>query len=243
MPKNYYFILGIPATSSQRDIKSAFRRLAKEYHPDHYGDGHSPFQNIQEAYSVLSDPESRKAYDKLSRTPKIRSRPGSGTFNAEPMRYRHHLKVEPLNPATEDPETFTAAGPSRAFHASRPAVDAVFDFLAKTFNEPDRYSAAFSKNQTIVITLTPTEALSGGHVRVRLPARFQCTNCLGDGYRGFYECRRCRGAGSVTGLYPLIINYPPGIRNNQTLRLSLERSGLRNRFLSVNFKISGYKYR
>ncbi len=63
MPKNYYIILGIPATSSQEEIKSAYRRLAKEFHPDIYTEGHLPFQVIQEAYSVLGDPISRRAYD------------------------------------------------------------------------------------------------------------------------------------------------------------------------------------
>lgn len=60
MPKSYYIILGIPASSTQEDIKSAYKRLAKEYHPDRYNQGHSPFQNIQEAYSVLSDPSQRQ---------------------------------------------------------------------------------------------------------------------------------------------------------------------------------------
>ena len=49
MPKNYYVVLGIPSTSSQEEIKTAYRRLAKEFHPDRYGEGHSPFQVIQEA--------------------------------------------------------------------------------------------------------------------------------------------------------------------------------------------------
>ena len=63
MPENYYIILGIPSKSSQEEIKSAYRRLAKEFHPDHYGENHSPFLNVQEAYSVLSDPVRRRAYD------------------------------------------------------------------------------------------------------------------------------------------------------------------------------------
>ena len=63
MPKNYYIILGVPSTSSQDQIKTAYRQLAKEYHPDRYGKGRTPFQVIQEAYSVLSDPIQRQDYD------------------------------------------------------------------------------------------------------------------------------------------------------------------------------------
>ena len=241
MPKNYYFILGIPATSSQKEIKTAFRRLAKEYHPDHYGEGHSPFQNIQEAYSVLGDPERRRAYDKLNRTRQIRRRYGPGNSNVEPIRRHRHVKVEPLNPA-DDPENFEAAAPRRDFHASRPSVDTVFDCLIQNFIRPGQSAGEQLQSQTTVITLTPAEARRGGHVRVQVPARFHCPDCQGEGYLGFYECWRCSGAGSLTGMYPILITYPPGIQNNQTLRLSLERFGLKNRYLNLNFRISRKKF-
>jgi len=80
MSKNYYIILGIPSDSTQTDIKAAYRRLAKEFHPDHYGESQIPFQALQEAYSVLSDPKSRKAYDdSLQKT-------GRQSQQAEPTR-------------------------------------------------------------------------------------------------------------------------------------------------------------
>ena len=237
MPENYYFILGIPATSSQKEIKSAFRRLAKEYHPDHYGEGHSPFQNIQEAYSVLGDPERREAYDKLSGTPHIRRRSGPGNSDIEPIRRHRTIKIEPLNPA-DDPENFETAAPRRGFHASRPSVDTVFDFLLQNVIRPGQSTGEHLPSHTTVVTLTPSEARRGGHVRVKVPAGFQCSNCLGKGYLGFYRCWRCSGTGSLTGMYPVLIAYPPGIRNNHTLRLSLDRFGLQNRYLNVNFRIS-----
>lgn len=64
MPKNYYIILGISTDSSQQEIKSAYRRLAKAFHPDIYKEKHSPFPVIQEAYAVLSDPQRRQDYDR-----------------------------------------------------------------------------------------------------------------------------------------------------------------------------------
>ncbi len=93
MPKNYYIILGIPATSSQDEIKSAYRRLAKEYHPDRYDEGHSPFQTIQEAYAVLSDPKLRRAYDDRRRQRRFMGAHGS---RVEPLRTRP--EPEPLVP-------------------------------------------------------------------------------------------------------------------------------------------------
>lgn len=64
--KDYYRILGVPENAAEEDIKSAYRRLAKEYHPDaHPGDEkcEEMFREINEAYDVLGDSRKRKAYD------------------------------------------------------------------------------------------------------------------------------------------------------------------------------------
>jgi DnaJ-class molecular chaperone len=64
--KNYYIILGIKNTASQEEIKQAFRKLAKKYHPDkNHGNSNAEdfFKEVQEAYSVLADYERRKKYD------------------------------------------------------------------------------------------------------------------------------------------------------------------------------------
>ncbi len=66
MRKNYYEILGISEGASVREIKSAYKRLAKLYHPDVNPDGtaaHERFKEISEAYEILSDARKRKAYD------------------------------------------------------------------------------------------------------------------------------------------------------------------------------------
>ena len=66
--KDYYFILGVPPTATARDILHAYREVAKLYHPDRVGpQGTATFQDIVEAYEVLSDPERRRHYtDSLS---------------------------------------------------------------------------------------------------------------------------------------------------------------------------------
>ena len=62
--KDYYFILGVPRTATAHDILRAYRELAKLYHPDRAGpQGTASFQDIVEAYEILSDPERRQHYN------------------------------------------------------------------------------------------------------------------------------------------------------------------------------------
>ena len=68
--KDYYAILGVPKTASQAEIKSAFRKLARQYHPDvvnpsEKAEAEKRFKEINEAYEVLGDPEKRQKYDSL----------------------------------------------------------------------------------------------------------------------------------------------------------------------------------
>lgn len=65
--KDYYAVLGVDKKASPDDIKHAYRRLARKYHPDVSKETHAEekFKNLQEAYEVLKDPEKRSAYDQL----------------------------------------------------------------------------------------------------------------------------------------------------------------------------------
>src|SRR4051794_4975004 len=66
--KDYYTVLGVPRTATADDIKKAFRKLARQYHPDVAKDkkvAEEKFKEINEAHEVLSDPEKRRKYDEL----------------------------------------------------------------------------------------------------------------------------------------------------------------------------------
>lgn len=68
MSKSLYDTLGVPASATHEELKQAYRRLAKEHHPDKGGD-HAKFVEIQKAYETLSDPEKRAHYDRYGSRP------------------------------------------------------------------------------------------------------------------------------------------------------------------------------
>ncbi len=63
--KDYYSILGVPRNATDKEIKSAYRKLAREYHPDVNQGAEDKFKDINEAYEALQDPERRRMYDNL----------------------------------------------------------------------------------------------------------------------------------------------------------------------------------
>ncbi|MXX49979.1 MAG: DnaJ domain-containing protein, partial [Chloroflexi bacterium] len=67
MPRDYYEVLGVPRSADTKQIKSAFRRLARQYHPDvsQEADAEDKFKEVSAAYEVLSDDEMRARYDRF----------------------------------------------------------------------------------------------------------------------------------------------------------------------------------
>src|ERR1044071_486824 len=68
MAKNFYDLLGVPKNADEKDIKAAYRKLARKYHPDvnpNDKTAEAKFKEVSEAYEVLSDPEKRKLYDQF----------------------------------------------------------------------------------------------------------------------------------------------------------------------------------
>lgn len=217
MPRDYYVVLGIPADSTQREIKAAYRRLAKEFHPDRGSDRHTLFLSIQEAYSVLGDPRRRSEYDDSRRASSTHSAPRRNVFPSSPER------VEPLIP--EQPSDFGRVSSLRS-HAS------TGDSLFGAWGYGGR-----QENLAVEVHLSWPEARRGGVVRLDMSGQFQCRACGGSGERGFLQaCGQCGGAGVNNHTYTLRLEFPAGVPDNSVLRVPLDSFGRRD-WLTVRFRV------
>jgi molecular chaperone DnaJ len=227
MAKSYYAILGVSSSATADEIRSAYRRLAKEFHPDHYAGDSEIFRDIQEAYAVLANVERRRQYESIRRAP-VRA-PVKGTRYPEP---------EPLIPA-EKPVDIGEISPVRSFRTFAPSFDEIFDWLWDNFTSPDQPKSARIKHLTLEVPLTAEQALRGGNARVMVPASAVCPTCRGYGGVGLYECSRCAGEGAISGEVPISISFPPGLTQDHAVMIPLERFGMRNLQLTVLFRPAG----
>jgi curved DNA-binding protein CbpA len=115
---DYYGVLGVSRTESFAGIHQAYRRLAKQHHPDHAGSESAPtFRAIQEAYQVLSDPERKRLYDETLRA----------------THARIHTAAEPLVTSSQPrPEPF-AMSPSGVYRDRRSALRHVCRYEIREF--------------------------------------------------------------------------------------------------------------
>jgi molecular chaperone DnaJ len=231
--KNYYLILGVGTDATQDEIQRAFRRLAKDLHPDYYGEDSRPFLELQEAYAVLGDPARRGAYDSRRRPVKVRTR--SGKVTAEPLRARD-VRAEPLIPRERAPD-LDDLSLSGSFHTYSPSFEELFDRLRHNYSlSRPEMEPLYSLN--VEILLTPRQALKGGRVRLLVPAQVTCSVCHGRGGIGWFECARCHGRGQIEAEFPVVLRFPPGIVNNHVIQLPLDSLGIENFYLNAVFRVS-----
>lgn len=234
MPKNYYLILGITADASAEDIKAAFRRRAMELHPDRSGLTSGPFQDAQEAYSVLGDPERRRRYDRqhwTARTTGRRPSPGP-----EPL-VRERPRGEPLRPV-EPARSFREIWPLESFETYTPSYEELFERFWSNFEPFGRPKAERLESLTMEVVLSPEEARFGSRVRVGVPARKTCAECGGHGAVGFYECWYCEGHGALMTEYPVEVSVPRGTQDGDAVRIPLTQFGIENFYLTLLFRVS-----
>jgi DnaJ-class molecular chaperone len=225
MAKSYFAILGISPNASMDEIRSAYRQLAKEFHPDHYSGSSERFQAIQEAYSVLGNRRRRSEYEQRIRQAPIKT----------PLRPGSYPEPEPLIPE-ESPVDMEEISPVRSFQSFTPSFDEVFDWLWSNFSNLAQPKSGRVQNLTLEVILTPEQARRGGNARIMVPAQAVCPTCRGQGGVGFYQCLRCAGEGAISGEMPVSVAFPPGLTKDHAVMIPLDRFGLPNTHITVLFR-------
>jgi len=228
MAKSYFTILGITTNASMDEVRSAYRRLAKDFHPDHYSGGSDRFRDIQEAYSVLGDPGRRRQYENQIRPSSIQI----------PVRRSGKPEPEPLIPE-ERKAGIEEISPVRSFYHYAPSVDEIFDWLWSNFSSLDQPKSGRIENLTMEVLLTAEQARTGGNARVMVPVHATCPACRGFGHVGMYTCSRCAGEGAISGEMPVVVSFPPRLKKDHAVMVPLDRFGVRNIHLVVLFRPSG----
>lgn len=228
LTRDYYIILGVSSSETSAGIREAFRKLAKQYHPDRGGpEATQRFQEIAQAYEVLSDPEQRRTYDQtLRREERLL---GSEPLKQERRRGSYH--PEPLIPR---PISIL-----RDFQSIRPSFDAIADRILRNFGGVDVPKSERIEDLNVEVILTPMEATRGVNAPVAIPVFRTCWSCQGSGREWFFPCLSCAGQGRTEEHKTLSVRIPPGVRDRSVIEMPIEGLGIHNFYLRLHIRISG----
>lgn len=232
MNNDYYEILGVSPTASQDEVKRAYRRLARQHHPDaNQGDAASEdrFKEISHAYETLSDPERRRHYDMFG------ADAGVGVGGPGPSGFG--VGIDDIFDAFFGGSPF---GGTRSRSSSRPAgrdlaVEMELDFTEAIFGierevELRMYvlCTACDGGGTAEGTHAETCSTCGGRGEVQQVRRTMlgqvvtahaCPACRGQGIVIAHPCPTCRGEGRVAERRTLTLQVPAGVDDGAQLRL------------------------
>jgi len=212
--KDYYAILGVPKNAPEKDLKSAYRKLARKWHPDANPDNaqqaEEKFKDIQEAYEVLGDPEKRKKYDVLGSDWQRAAR------EAEQQRsYRQ----------AQGADFGSFNGFSNAGAAGTSGFSDFFDMFFSGIGRrptggPTGFGAQRGEDLESTIELTLHEAFEGGKKAVTLQIEDICSRCHGSGTDRKGICAQCHGTGRIRETKRFDVTIPRGVRDGQRIRLA-----------------------
>jgi DnaJ-class molecular chaperone len=212
--KDYYSLLGIPKNAPDKDVKAAYRRLARKYHPDvNPGDkaAEARFKEINEAFEVLSDAQNRKKYDQY----------GSDFENAEAFaRARQQSQQQSGSygrgargsPFTMD-ETQDMGDLNEVF-------ESLFRGMGGGARTGGRRARAKRQDIEHPIELSLEDAYNGTKRVLELKSEQTCPACQGMGRVRSGVCQQCGGAGRVIKPRRLEVKIPPGVKEGSRVRVA-----------------------
>ena len=173
--RDYYEVLGVDKNASEAEIKSAFRKLAKKYHPDvsKEPDAAEKFKEAQEAYAVLSDSTKRSQYDQFGHAAFQGGANGAGGYDFSGFDFSDIF--------------------SDIFGSGFGGFGGFGGFSGNSQNRPVQGNDTLKR-----INLTFEEAVFGLTKEINIDTTEECDDCHGHGGHGEKTCDKCHGSGTVT---------------------------------------------
>lgn len=225
--RDYYEVLGVDRNATQEEIRKAYRRLARKYHPDvnKEPDAEEKFKEIKEAYDVLSDPQKRAHYDQFGHSDGMSdSGFGAGGFSADfgfgdifDMFFGGARRANPRAPRQGAPlETRITIDFKDAIFGREKEIllikpdecDRCHGTGAEPGSQPESCPVCHGKGHVEMIQSTPFG---------RIINRHECRNCYGKGTIIRNKCSSCGGTGQVKKRVKVPIHIPPGIYDGEQI--------------------------
>ena len=211
--RDYYSVLGVPKNAAQKDIKSAYRKLARKWHPDanpnNAKEAEEKFKEISEAYEVLGDAEKRKKYDLLGPDWQQAARQAE-----QQRRYRTSAGAEDF-----DFGNFGGGGTAGPSGFSD-FFDMFFSGVGRRQTAGATRFAQRGQDLETSIDLGLRDTYDGGKKSISLQVEDVCPRCHGSGTENGHLCPQCHGTGRVLSVKKFDVTIPKGIGEGQRIRLA-----------------------
>jgi DnaJ-class molecular chaperone len=218
--KDYYKILGVERAADDKAIKTAFRKLARKYHPDVSKGSTTKFQEVNEAYDVLSDPEKRRRYDTLGSDWQRFAEAGA------------HPDAREVRFETGEDGGFSdffqsifgnfgkGGGPRTTGRVRDFRRGGLGNFDLGDLGGPGAAEPAGDAEGPLELTLE--EAFAGVRKPIALELDEACPTCGGSGHVNRKPCGTCRATGWVKGQRRLEVKIPAGVDTGARIRVAGE---------------------
>lgn len=217
--KDYYQILGVPKNAPEKDIKSAYRKLAKKWHPDanpnNQKEAEEKFKDLQEAYEVLGDSDKRRKYDVLG------SNWQEAANQAEQQRRYRNAQSETFQYDFGDFGAPGGGGPS----GFSDFFDMFFSGVGRRTTAQSTGFAQRGQDLETTIELSLRDIYDGGKKSISLQLEDVCPRCRGTGTERGTLCPQCHGTGRLLTTKKFEVTIPRGIREGQRIRLAGQGGG------------------
>ena len=248
---NYYEILGVDISAELAEIKAAYRKLARQYHPDVCGNDEenvAKFKKITEAYEVLSDSAQKQKYDMLKGIIAER-KARQERINAE--------KAREAKEASQKKEADKAYKHAREHDKQQGFSNVLNDILgglkhkqsSKPKQKPKKEAPKNGDDITCEVMLTMLESINGCNKTVNILVTEPCKACNGRKFINQTQCRACNGKGEEHNHKKITVKIPPAVKHGSKIRIPNEGNkginGGKNGDLYLNVQIENsdiYKY-